>query len=56
MKRSYEHLTRANPNDWLSPDERSMRNVWRSFRFAELLTALMAWLWLFGCWLVWRLL
>lgn len=53
MRRLEKELELRRLHDCLFPDERSMRNVWRSFRWRELWTALAAFAWIFAMWLVW---
>lgn len=50
IRRLQEQMIRRQ-SDCLSPDERSMRNVWRSFRGRELWTALAAAVWLGAMWI-----
>lgn len=52
MRRLQEQMIRRQ-SDMLAPNERSWRNVWRSFRWAEFWTALAAAAWLGAMWLVW---
>lgn len=48
-----DDIKREAQQDYLAPNERSWRAVWRTFRWRELWTALAAVAWLLCMWFVW---